>query len=504
MANLLSWFTKKKKPENKVFPDLDREIFVNGRSKSGLKKPVDLPNSRSSAPPLDDLNKVLTNLKGTTDFMDTDFNRDIIPVIRKLCKSNPDLSQALQNIVNLGNTGHTIEFDKSVPDDQVKKMRNHIENKHSQWMTGQAGADGLVNRMISQLMIGGALSNEWVPNIDLTTIEAVTMVKPEDIYFKLNKRKTGYDPYQKINPGQVKDFKDNFKKLNTATYKYYALNGDGEVPYGFPPYMAALDPVCTQQNMNASINYVVNQLGLLGYLEVLITAPDQTEDQTDDAYATALQGMLMSSKERVTQGFKDGVVVGIKDEHEFKFNSIGRDFAKVVELYKQNELQVASAVKQDATLWGRDYNSSESQISIIFMKMISEFKNMHNILKVNLQFGYSLELRLAGFNFDYLNVKFNKATLQDELKFEQAMEIKLRNLKELYLMGTISTYQYANAAGYEEVDQDKPRVSDDILAGINPSNANEAAGAQKREKSKDASDKKVRDKNKPNGSKKVS
>lgn len=467
-------------------------------------RPIDLPSGRSSAPPkqtFDGINKYFDDKLG---LIDTDYDRNIIPNIRKLCKVNPDMSQALQNVVTLGNTGHTIHFDPAVSDEQAKAMRDHITNKHKQWASGLAGADGMVNRMFSQIMIGGAVSNEWVPNVDLTSIEAWIPINVEDIYCKLNGRKTDYDYYQKVKykGGYSEPGTKAFKKLNKNTYKYFALNGDGEVPYGFPPYMSVLGPICTQENMNESINYVISQLGLLGFLEVLVTAPDRTTDQSDDEYNTMVEGMLMSAKARVTEGFKDGVVVGLKDEHEFEFKSIARDFAKVIELYKQNELQVASALKQDATLWGRDYNSSESQISVIFMKMIAEFKNVHNIIATNLEFGYDLELRLAGYKFKSLKVRFNRATAQDELKYQQAREIHIRNLTSLLLVGTISQYQFGQELGYDEIHSDTPLVPWEIIAGGSVATPEQQQAKDKREKGKDASDKKVRDKNKPTGSKK--
>src|SRR5690606_626416 len=183
---------------------------------------------------------------------------------------------------------------------------------------------------------------------------------------------------------------------------------------------------------------IINQLGLLGFVEVLIQAPSQdVGKETDAQYQARLTNMLQEAKLRLNDGMKDGIMVGLKDEHEFGFHSIARDFKQVVELWKSNELLIASALKQDATLWGRDYNTSESQISVIFMKMLAELKNSQNILKCALEDIYILELRLRGFKFDYLTVEFNKSTIQDDLKYQQAREIKIRNLTQEYIMGTI-------------------------------------------------------------------
>ena len=466
---------------------------------------VNLPVGRQSLPPNhSDMNYISREMQKSTRVINPEFNRQLIPVIRKLCMSNPDLSQALQNVVNLGNTGHRINFDRNVEDSVVAKMRDHLTNKHRNWAPGQAGSAGLINRMFAQTMIAGALSTEWVISPDRKTIDTVLMVNPEEIVFILDKTHTYYQPYQigDNNLSIVSPELTNLKKLNPLTYQYYALNGDGESPYGFPPYMAALRNICTQDKMNDNIDFVVDQLGLLGFLSLLVDVPDQMGGESDASYATRVNNHLDNASTQIAKGLKEGTLVGIKGSHEINFTSIGKDFNKVVELYKNNELQIGSAIKQDMTLMGRDYSTSESQITVVFMKMLSELRNIQNIIKTNLEFGYTLELRLAGYKFDYLSVTFDRSTIQDDLKFQQAQEYKIKNLTDLYLMGTISAIQFANEMGYEAPDVPKPRVSDDTLAGAKsqaPNAENSPGNPRKDQKTK--SDRKGRDKNKPQGTK---
>lgn len=430
----------------------------------------------------------------------------LIPCIRHLMMTNPDVSQVMYNIVSLGNTGHKIFFDRKVPPDEVDKMRNHLINKRKTWATGQAGMHGLINKMFYQILIGGALSNEWVPNIGLTGVECCSFVNPEEIVFKINSRGTGYDIYQRppfTDFSTTKRTSKNFPdliKLNPNTFKYYALNGDTDLPNGVPLYIPVLPKIETQENMNKNINYVVDEFGLLGLLEVLIQKPDQDYqiDANDAAYASRLENLLTEANNRISQGIKDGTVVGFKDDHEFRWNSIGKEFDKAVVLYKNNELQTFSALKHDPSLAGRDYNTSESQIGVVFMKMLSELKNIQNLIKANLEFGYALELMLAGYKFDYLKVEFNKSTLQDDLKYQQSQEIKLRNIKDKLIMGIINQEMAADELDYEKAAFDKPQVPWEVLAGGSVPNTNDNAKNKKDQKSKKtANDKKNRHKQKP-------
>lgn len=470
----------------------------------GFPNPVPLPSSRSSIPhqPLPVAN-VVAGLGNQYRLVNHGFIVQVIPIIRQLMKINPDIGQAIYNIVSLGNTGHKVLFDRGIDPDQVELMRDHLDNKKLIWSAGCAGMDGLINKFFAQILVGGALSNEWVPNKKLNGIETVILVNPEDIVFSLEPGDIKYTPYQRI-IGSSAGFVDPLVKMNPSgliplnpyTFRYYGLNGDTEIPYGFPPYMAALERVRTQGKMHANIDFVVDQMGLLGFLECLIQEPDKIDGETDQTYSARLDNLLAQAKDRVEQGMKDGVVVGFKDSHEFKFNSFSRGVERAIELFKNNELMIGSGIKQDMTLLGRDYNTSETQITVVFMKILSELKNIQNIVRANLQFGYALELTLAGFNFKYLKVQFNRSTLQDDLKYQQAEEIKVRNVTQKMILGIIDQWQAADELGYEEPAYEEPMVPWEILAG-GTMPLDKSADDTKREKGKDASDKKVRKKNKP-------
>ena len=116
------------------------------------------------------------------------------------------------------------------------------------------------------------------------------------------------------------------------------------------------------------------------------------------------------------------------------------------------------------------------------------------MLKYALEFIYALELRLAGFNNKGIDVSFGTSTISDELKVQQGLEYKLRNLVTLYNQGIISQDQFAWSMGYTRPDKKEPRVQPEDDAGV--SSADDHAKKQKREADKDKSDRSVRDKNK--------
>lgn len=463
-----------------------------------VKKSVDVPLPPGRVSKNEHEGKTMEVINSLVEIIQPDFMFEVIPAIRKLCKVNPDMSQALQDLTQLANTGHKIKFDPGVNAQQQDLMREEIENASKNWGDGVAGINGLVNKMISQVMIGGAISNEWVPGNDITFNPGITnlvFLNPENIRWGYNRRTQRYEAYQKIYNGYAYTKDHPFHiKLNPYTYKYFALNGDEDIPYGTPAYLAALEPISTQKYMLDNIKFIMEQIGLLGYGDILMDKPDQMDNESDKDYINRLENTLTKLKERAKQGMRDGLNVGFKDDHEFEFHSTTKDLGGVDMLFNNNEKQVASGLKYDAAFMGGRGNTTETMITILFTKTLSQLTNIHNIVAENLKHGYTLHLRLKGFKFKYLDVEFNKSTITDDLKYQQAQEYKLRNNRVMYADGIISLEQYADNMGYKKPDQKEPRVP------IDPDGALAKAEQHKERKDqKDRSARKTRDKSKPQG-----
>ena len=125
-------------------------------------------------------------LQGQTAVVTPSFRTDVIQLIRNLYKINPDMSIALQDMFKLANTGHDVNFPNN-SDKEADEMRDHLRIATKRWSMYTAGIDGLVNKMIVQLMVGGAISVEGVPNNELDGLSTIIFIKPDDIVFKRDK-----------------------------------------------------------------------------------------------------------------------------------------------------------------------------------------------------------------------------------------------------------------------------------------------------------------------------
>lgn len=434
-------------------------------------------------------------LKDQTPLVTPSFRVDVIQLIRNLYKINPDMSIALQDMFKLTNTGHDINFPNN-SDKEADEMRDHLRVVTKRWSMYTAGMDGLVNKMVVQLMVGGAISVEGVPNTSLDGLSTILFIKPDDIVFKRNKEDGIYTPYQ-VNKYWGDTKKDRYIKLNTDTYVYAGMYNDTDEPYGIPPFMAALDSLKSQQDMKTNFKQIMEMVGMVGFLEAKMQKPDQRANESEAAYRNRLNRTLTELKTNLKEGMRDGVVTGYIDDHEFTMNSTTKELSNLNVPWDMNQQSVANGLGINGAIIGTG-NSTEASTGVNLSKMISQLKNLQSIVGYVLEFLYSLELRLAGFNNKGMTITWGTTTITDDVKIQQARQYKIQNLDLLYKAGIISQYQYAWEMGYDSPDQDEPRVSlEDQNGGNDPQ---EITKKKQRQNDKNQSARRSRTKTNPNPS----
>lgn len=440
-------------------------------------------------------NGVITYLEGVTKFVTPSYRREIIPLIRDLYKVNPDVGIALQDMFKLTNTGHQITFPNN-SDKEAEEMRNHLAKVSKKWSRYSAGIDGLVNRMVVQALVGGAISVEGVPNEDLSGLSTILFLKPERIVFK-RENDGVYSPYQINN--YLTENRREFIKLNPETYFYCSTFNDTDEPYGIPPFMPALDSIKTQADMKINMKQMMEVAGLIGFLEALIEKPAQKGNESENAYRNRLQSLLQLTKHNVRKGMKDGVVVGFKDDHEFKLNSTTRELGNLNKPWDINQQSVANGLGVNGSIIGVNQVAGEGAAGTALSKMISQLKNLQKMVAHVLERVYALELLLAGYNNKGIVITWGPSTVTDDVKIQQALQYKIQNLNALFRDGIIGQYQYAWEMGYLSPDQAEPRVSAEDQHGAKKAEDSKTGTEKdKRQADKSKSDRRVRDKNNPN------
>lgn len=439
--------------------------------------------------PENPVNGHIYTLKDFTEMVSPSFRVEVIKLIRDLYKVNPDVSKAVQDMFQLTNLGHLIKFPNN-SDKEADAMRDHLAKVTKKWSNYTAGIGGLVNRMLAQLLVSGAISIEAVPNLTLDGLETVLFVNPESIVFR-RERNGVYTAYQRNTNFFNKQ--QDYIKLNPETYKYVGMYNDTDEPYGIPPFMAALDSLKGQADMKVNMKHIMENAGMLGFMEALMAKPDIRADENFERYSVRLDRELRRMKTRLKEGMKDGLVVGFKDDHEFKMNSTTKEMGNIDKPWVINQQSVANGLGVTSSLIGVQNSSTEGGAGINLSKLLSQLKNFQMLVSYVLDFLYSLELRLAGFNNKGITIEWYPATVSDDVKIQQAKQYKQQNLHAMLVDGIISSSQYAQEMGYDQPDQEEPRVSLEDQEGVKP-----AIEGDKRQADKSTSDRRSRDKGKAN------
>lgn len=468
----------------------------NGTSSNKEEKPA-TPISPGRVSVDDDSDNLITSLKGLTKLVEPSFRVDVIPLIRDLYKVNPDMGIALQDMFKLANTCHTVTFPNNT-DAEAAKMRDHLKTATKKWTRYTAGIDGLVNKMIVQLLVSGAISVEGVPNDKLDGLATVLFLKPE--YIKFKRELNGvYSPYQKNTNFWMKQ--GDYIKLNPETYFYVGMFNDTDEPYGVPPFMPALDSLKGQNDMKVNFKHIMEICGMVGFLEAKMQKSPQRSNENIKAYESRLYRELDLLKRNVKEGMKDGVVTGYIDDHEFKLNSTTKELGNIEKPWNMNQQSVANGLGVNGSIIGVSATTGEGATGIMLSKMISQLKNIQMLVAYVLDRLYSLELRLAGFNNKGMKIDWGTSTVSDEVKIQQGLQYKIQNLDLLYKAGIISQEQYAWAMGYDSPDEDEPRVSlEDQFAKGGNTDPQEGTKKKQRQNDKNQSARRSRDKANPSPS----
>ena len=456
----------RKRPKSPPLPEENRE--------ASKTKVSSISPGRVSVP--EDQSDFTSTLHGLTQVVTPSFRVEVIQLIRKLYKVNPDMAIAIQETFKLANTGHQVTFPNNT-DQEAEKMREHLKEATKRWSTYSAGIDGLVNKMIVQLCVGGAISVEGVPNNNLDGLSTILFLKPDNIRFKRENNGV-YQPYQKNDNFMVKNV--DYVKLNTETYVYAGMYNDTDEPYGMPPFMSSLDSIKGQHDMMTNFKQIMEQMGFLGFLTAKMQKPDQQANESLKAYESRLNRNLEQLKRNLKDGMKDGLVTGYIDDHEFEMTSTTKDLGSADKLWNLNQQRVANGLGINGNIIGVSGANTEGGMGIILSKMISQLRNIQMIVSYVLEFLYGLELRLAGFDNKGIKITWATSTIADDVKVQQALQYKIANLNALYRDGIIGQSQYAWEMGYDSPDQDEPRVDPEDQAGVKKDNYNPDDPAKKK------------------------
>lgn len=383
---------------------------------------------------------------------------------------NPDVSQYVANIVNLGNPGHEITVEAAT-DARAEAALNRVNESASRIYTIGCGVDGLLNQYLTSIAWSGAISSEDVVNLAMRRVEKVVLVPVEQIRFKYNKDLDIYEPYQRsANLSSAASL--GLTPLNPETYKYLALSTVENSPYAKPPATAAVEAILTgQEPLMANLRYMIQKVGLMGFVALSAVAPQKSPNETPAEYQARCQAYLANLNSTLDGNLSKGMITTFRDQ-KVEHTPVTTGAAGVAEINQISEQQVMSGVHQPPVFFGRTDSSTETFADVVYSILIAQVANVQRIAKRRQEMTYRLDLRLGGIDVDSVSLSFNKAHSRNLLGDAQTEEVNVRNVISKVEKGIIAPDQGAQELGYDtwfdvEALAGQPAISAKLTALIN-------------------------------------
>lgn len=386
----------------------------------------------------------------------TDFDPQWYDAIDYLVTYNGDFAKAVENTVELASTEMTFKFADSVSETLKKKALEIIHSRIEHF--NAEGSANVTNMALRQLAGKGAISVEIVPFESLDGVKEIVPVPHRQIRFKWDMQNERFQPVQVL--AGFAPTADAFNEivLNTVTYKYYAEKRKDGSPYAIPPFLAAMESTMLNRDIWGSFSAAFKRLGLFGFLNVLVRAPQPKPNESDEAYLGRMRQYLDLAVEEVGKGIDRGFVAGFKDHHEFKMEGDLTNLRDGAEYLKASTEDKITGLGQTPFLMGKSYSTTETLARVLLL-MLGKKVETYQMLVAKLWGDIlSLELRMQGVMVGPVAVEFAFPMLGDEQREQEARKLKIENAKALYDMGIIEQNDIAQELGYTKPALPAPRV----------------------------------------------
>ncbi len=424
----------------------DRELTmrVAGRSFRARQTSVAAGDGVTSQNPLASLHKHYAPLGYMLPW-------EVLDYVELLAQYNPDYSQAVDNIRTLANSGHELFVDgKSRESKRIKTM---LEEKARDIQEPHGGIDGLIDKLLKQAAVYGAMCGEWVVDEDITTIIDFVDVNPKDIRFFWEEEH--WAPYQRVKSEQAREAEKrgqktrngNCIKLNEVTFRYYAFDAAPNSPYGTPPFIAALANIAIQRDMLHNMSQIVKKVGLLGIIDLMVKALPRVPGETTEAYESRAGSYLDEYVTVIENMVKDGGIVHF-DDTEVKTYALAGNAAGATNIFKQNEELIFSGLKSMPSVQGRSYSTTETYAGVAYDIIIRNTVKYQRACKRMIENGYWLCVALAGENPEGLRITFNSNKTLQRMQDAQAEAVEIKNAAMLWLAGLLDQQGFAQRLGF--------------------------------------------------------
>ena len=400
----------------------------------------DLPSEgRSSVPSYKSFGSMLTAFVG--NYIAPKIPFELTEAIERAAIYNADLSDAVSKFRSLANTGHRVVMEG--PEQRVESAMDVLNEAAYRIYQRSAGVDGLVNHLLDQVAITGAVCAEDVVDLSRMEIEEVALVPTTSIRFRYEEGHLV--PYQKTSSF---DFAQDLVKLNENTFCMFAAQVWRDSPYPKSPFTAALEPLILQRACMQNVEYILRKIGLLGLVHVALNIPTKKPGEGDSAYDSRKQAYLNQALKAFEENFRQGLMITYKD-FDINHSNITADARGARDIFQVVEEQMASGLNIDPAMLGRSYSTTETYAGVVYASLAKDAAIRQRLVRRRIERTYRLELRLKGLEVENLSVPFEKIPARDPQAEAQAEATRITSIITKAEKGMIDPDVAAQEAGYD-------------------------------------------------------
>ncbi len=367
---------------------------------------------------------------------------EFLEYLQSMALVNADVSQAVGNVVALGNPGHEVVIEgasRRLAGRAVDELNTLARTLYRR----SAGVDGLIAAYLRQLAVSGAISSEDVLTPRLDGVADVAVVPVLAIRFRYEYG--AYIAYQKTAQGGGAD---GLIPLNEETYRYYAAELIEGSPYAKPPMAGAVETLLAQKDARDNLAFVVKKLGLLGLVSMTLTPPPRNPGETDGEYRTRLETYAGQVAKALEDNYAKGLLVKYSDQ-TLEHHPITGEARGAKDVFQMLEEQVASGLQTDPAMLGRSYSTTETYAGVVYHVLTQRVLAYQRLAKRRCERTYRLHLRLAGYPELSVNLQFNRIPALDPEKKTTADKTQVETVLLKVERGLISPDEGAQELGYD-------------------------------------------------------
>lgn len=332
-------------------------------------------------------------LKGRLSSVDPMLPRRYLPYLLTISVTDPEVFQAVSLFSANANQGHDIVVDAPEGKEGLVAAAEASINAWAERVNVHGGGvEGLVNHMIQQVAVTGAISSEDVLLANRRGVARVVDVPAQDIEWRWGGDQRGWVPLQETGRGYL--------ELDPRTYRYYAWRTAQNNPFAIPPFASAINSMLRQDDMDDQLDSVLEKQGWLGFLVIVVPPEDSDMESMEDPLNE--HARRAKEEERLAQigakltntNYRKGIAV-LQRGMEFQYQAApGSAGANVEQFIRHVEERKFSGLGIGPQMFGRQWAQSETFIGTVKTLLQDYSENFQRLVAKRLEDSVRLQLLL--------------------------------------------------------------------------------------------------------------